>query len=95
MRTTHEEERDNAAGIFEGATSESIRISPQQLSEMLEDEDPPIVLDVRTRSQYEQDHTRIPGAVRVTPDEADDWVRERQEAYGSQVEGQRVVAYCT
>src|SRR5919112_4858671 len=59
MRETHEEERDDASGIFEGAASESIRISARQLSGMLEDENPPVVLDVRTRSQYEQDHSRI------------------------------------
>ena len=93
MRETHEEERDDAAGIFEGAASESIRISAKQLSELLEDENPPIVLDVRTRSQYEQDRSRVPGAVRVTPDEIDEWAREQE--HGSQVEGQRVVAYCT
>ena len=93
MRETHEEERDDAAGIFEGAASESIRISARQLSAMLEDEIPPVVLDVRTRSQYEQDHSRIPGAVRVAPDEIDEWAREQE--HGSQVEGQRVVAYCT
>jgi NhaP-type Na+/H+ or K+/H+ antiporter len=95
MRATHEEERENAAGIFEGDASESIRISPQRLSEMLDGEDPPIVLDVRTRSQYEHDRSRVPGAVRVAPDEVDEWAREREVRYGSQVEGQRVVAYCT
>lgn len=94
MSATHEEERDNAAGIFEGAASESIRISAQKLSEMLQGEDPPVVLDVRTRSQYEQDHSRVPGAVRVAPDEVEEWARER-DASGSQVEGQRIVAYCT
>ena len=93
MRETHEEERDDAAGIFEGAASESIRIGAKQLSAMLADEIPPIVLDVRTRSQYEQDHSRIPGAVRVAPDEIDEWAREQR--HDSQVEGQRVVAYCT
>jgi rhodanese-related sulfurtransferase len=61
---------------------------------MLQSEDPPIVLDVRTRSQYEQDPSRVPGAVRVAPDEVDEWARER-EASGSQIEGQRIVAYCT
>jgi predicted sulfurtransferase len=95
MSETHEEERENVAGIFEGEASESIRIKPDQLSRMLEEDDPPVVLDVRTRSQFEKDHTRIPGALRVTPDEVDDWAREQQEAHGSQVEGQRVVAYCT
>jgi NhaP-type Na+/H+ or K+/H+ antiporter len=95
MRETHEEERDDAAGIFEGDASESIRISARRLSAMLELEDPPIVLDVRTRSQYEQDHSRIPGAIRVAPDEIDEWVRAREREKGSQIEGQRVVAYCT
>jgi sodium/hydrogen antiporter len=93
MKATHKEERDDAAGIFEGDASESIRISARQLSAMLEDENPPIVLDVRTRSQYEQDRSRVPGAVRVAPDEIDEWARERER--GSQVEGQRIVAYCT
>jgi sodium/hydrogen antiporter len=93
MRETHEEERDDAAGIFEGDASESIRISARQLSAMLEDENPPVVLDVRTRSQYEQDHSRIPGALRIAPDEIDEWARE--QAHGSQVEDQRIVAYCT
>jgi sodium/hydrogen antiporter len=91
MSETHEEERDDAAGIFEGDASESIRISARQLSGMLQDANPPIVLDVRTRSQYAQDRSRIPGAVRVAPDAIDAWERE----HGSQVEGQRVVAYCT
>jgi NhaP-type Na+/H+ or K+/H+ antiporter len=93
MRETHEEERDDAAGIFEGAASDSIRISARQLSDMLEDGDPPIVLDVRTRSQYDQDRSQIPGAVRVAPDEIDEWARGREQ--GSQAEGQRIVAYCT
>jgi NhaP-type Na+/H+ or K+/H+ antiporter len=93
MRETHEEERDDAAGIFEGAASESIRISARQLSAMLEDENPPIVIDVRTRSQYEQDRSHIPGAIRVAPDEVDEWAREQEQ--GSQIEDQRVVAYCT
>ncbi|MGF1473913.1 MAG: cation:proton antiporter [Rubrobacteraceae bacterium] len=92
---THEEERDNAGGIFQGDASASIRIKPERLAEMLEGEEPPVVLDVRTRSQYEHDRTRIPGSVRVAPDQIEEWVQEREEAYGSQVEGQRIVAYCT
>lgn len=92
---THEEERDNVGGIFEGDASGSIRIKPERLAGMLESEEPPIVLDVRTRSQYEQDKTRIPGSERVAPDQIEEWVKNREEAYGSQVEGQRIVAYCT
>ena len=94
-RETHEEERDDAGGIFEGDASASIRTDPEQLARMLEGDEPPLVLDVRTRSQHEQDKTRIPGAIRVAPDRVEEWAREREEAYGSQVHGQRIVAYCT
>jgi hypothetical protein len=49
---------------------------------------PPIVLDVRTRSQYERDEAQIPGSLRVAPDQVEEWaaheLRERS-----------VVAYCT
>jgi NhaP-type Na+/H+ and K+/H+ antiporter len=92
---THEEERDDVGGIFKGDASGSIRIKPERLAEMLESEDPPLVLDVRTRSQYEADRSSIPGSERVSPDGIEDWVQEREEAYGSQTHGQRIVAYCT
>ena len=94
-RETHEEERDDVGGIFEGDASASIRTSPEQLARMLEGDEPPLVLDVRTRSQYEQEKTRIPGAIRVTPDGVEEWARELEHTYGSQVHGQRIVAYCT
>ncbi|MGI9048013.1 MAG: cation:proton antiporter [Rubrobacteraceae bacterium] len=92
---THQEERDDARGIFEGDASESIRISPDQMRNMLDGDDPPVVLDVRTRSQFDADPTRIPGAARVAPDQIDEWMRERKESSGSQAEGQRIVAYCS
>jgi predicted sulfurtransferase len=51
---------------------------------------------VRTRSQYEKDERRIPGAIRVRSDEVEEWARRWQdEQKGSQTEGQRIVAYCT
>jgi rhodanese-related sulfurtransferase len=62
---------------------------------MLKSDDPPIVLDVRTRSQYEKDKTQIPGSIRVMPDQVEEWARDREKERGSQVEGQRIVAYCT
>ena len=92
---THQEERDDAGGIFEGDAGDSVRIRPERLHEMLDSDDPPVVLDVRTRSQFDADPTRVPGAVRVAPDQIDEWAREREEASGSQIEGQRIVAYCT
>jgi len=93
--STLEEERESGAGgIFDGA-AETVRIKPEQLSEMLESDDPPIVLDVRTRSQYEKDKTRVPGSIRVMPDQIEEWARGQEEERGSQIEGQRIVAYCT
>ncbi len=77
------------------AAAETVRIKPEQLSEMLKSDDPPIVLDVRTRSQYEKEKTQIPGSIRVMPDQVEEWARDREEERGSQVEGQRIVAYCT
>ena len=62
---------------------------------MLESDAPPLVLDVRTRSQYEKDKSRIPGSLRVMPDQVEEWARDREEERGGQIEGQRIVAYCT
>ncbi|MDQ3284299.1 MAG: cation:proton antiporter [Actinomycetota bacterium] len=93
--TFQEERESGAGGIFEGAAAETARTKPEQLYKMLESDDPPLVLDVRTRSQYEQDKSRIPGSIRVRPDEVEEWARERKEERGDQVEGQRIVAYCT
>jgi NhaP-type Na+/H+ and K+/H+ antiporter len=92
---TLEEDRLGGGGIFEATAAETVRIKPEQLSEMLKSDDPPIVLDVRTCSQYEKDKTQIPGSIRVMPDQVEEWARDREEEYGSQVEGQRIVAYCT
>jgi sodium/hydrogen antiporter len=73
-RATYEEERESTvAGLFGGAAQETPRIDPDELAEELEGPNAPIVLDVRTRSQYERDLTRIPGSVRVAPDAVEDW----------------------
>ena len=93
--TFQEERESGAGGIFEGAAAETARTKPEQLYKMLESDDPPLVLDVRTRSQYEQGKSRIPGSIRVRPDEVEEWARERKEERGDQIEGQRIVAYCT
>ncbi len=94
---TYPEEREgNAGGIFEGAANETVRIKPAQLAALLEGDPPPVVLDVRNRSQYEKDKRRIPGAVRVRPDEVEEWARAWEDEHPrSQVQGQRIVAYCT
>ena len=97
-RATREEEREGGAdGIFEGAATGTPRVGVEELAGMLEGDDPPLVLDVRTRSQYEKDGRLIPGAVRVRPDEVEEWARgwKEEDHPESQVEGQRIVAYCT
>ena len=96
-RATLEEEREGGAGgLFEGAATGTPRVSPDELAAALEGDEAPLVLDVRTRSQYEEDRRLVPGAVRVRPDEVEEWARRWQDEHkGGQVEGQRIVAYCT
>jgi rhodanese-related sulfurtransferase len=85
--TLEEERESGVGGIFEGSAAETIRIKPEQLSEMLKSDDPPIVLDVRTRSQYEKDKTQIPGSIRVMPDQVEEWAQRPGE--GTREPGRR------
>ncbi len=50
-------------------------MTPQELAGLLDTPHPPLVLDVRTRSQYESDPTQIqiPGSVRILPDDIAQW----------------------
>ena len=87
-QTLAEEREATATGLFQHEAKEVPRITPAELAVRLATPHPPIVLDVRTRSQYEQDDAQIPGSVRVAPDQVEAWAaheaRERS-----------VVAYCT
>ena len=74
-RTLQEEREDTAAGLFEGPAGETPRIKPEELAGQLEGTNPPIILDVRTRSQYERDKAQIPGSVRVPTDHIEDWAK--------------------
>ena len=74
-RTLQEEREGTAAGLFEGPAGETPRIKPEELAKEMEGTNPPVVLDVRTRSQYERDKTQIPGSVRVPTDRLEDWAR--------------------
>ena len=67
---------------------EAPRITPEELAARLAGDHPPIVLDVRTRSQYDQDTGQIPGSVRVPPDQVEAWAARESRA-------RSVVAYCT
>jgi rhodanese-related sulfurtransferase len=59
-----------------------------ELGVLLSDDDPPIVLDVRSRSSYEHDKARIAGDVRVFPDQVIEWAEGESR-------DKLVVAYCT
>jgi NhaP-type Na+/H+ or K+/H+ antiporter len=86
------EERESAAiGLFRGeaGSDEVPRISVDELAELLKSPEPPVVLDVRTRSQYEADGERIPGSIRVAPDHLLEWINSQEKR------DRLVVAYCT
>jgi NhaP-type Na+/H+ or K+/H+ antiporter len=87
-RTLGEERESTAAGLFAGDGSEVPRVTADGLAAELERPDPPLVLDVRSRSQHALDPRRIRGALRVLPDEVERW------AQGRPLPG-RVVTYCT
>jgi NhaP-type Na+/H+ or K+/H+ antiporter len=83
-----EERESSAAGLFEGPATDAPRVTPAQLAEMLAGPAPPVVLDVRTRSQYARDDARIPGSVRVLPDQVPEWAAGKDPS-------RPVVTYCT
>ena len=91
--TTLPEERESTlAGAFGGRVGttpeEAPRITAAELADLLASSDPPLVVDVRSRSGYARDPNRIPGAVSVRPDEVADWGREQDP--------DRLIAlYCT
>ncbi|MGH2806140.1 MAG: cation:proton antiporter [Actinomycetota bacterium] len=85
--TLAEEREATATGLF-ASTPETIeRVSVEELRAMLDSDDPPIVLDVRSRSQYDRDEGQIPASIRLLPDEVGSW--EPDEA------ARLVVPYCT
>jgi sodium/hydrogen antiporter len=83
-----EERESTAAGLFLGPAAEVPRISPAELAQLLAGAHPPLVLDVRTGSQYRQDGTRIPGSIRVPPDDVTAWAQDQDRS-------RSVVTYCT
>lgn len=88
-RETAPEEREaTAAGLFEQDAGEVPRITAQELAQQLEGANPPVVLDSRTRGQYDADAAQIPGSVRVLPDQVRQWAATADRK-------RTVVAYCT
>lgn len=87
--TTAAEEREGTAtGLFEHEPTDILRISVAELAARLAGDDPPVVLDVRTRAQYDADPNQIPGSIRVLPDQVEEWAAKEARK-------RAVVAYCT
>jgi NhaP-type Na+/H+ or K+/H+ antiporter len=64
------------------------RLGARELARLLAAPDPPIVLDVRSRSGYARDPQGIPGGVHVPLEELENWAAK-------QARDRLVVAYCT
>jgi NhaP-type Na+/H+ or K+/H+ antiporter len=86
--TLMEERESTAQGLFQRDLSGTPRITPAELAALLEGPNPPVVIDVRTRSQYDDDPGQIPGSVRVLPDQVEAWAADQDRK-------RAVVAYCT
>ena len=86
--TLGEEREGSAAGLFQGEADSVPRITPQELARRLATTNPPVVLDVRTRAQYDQDAAQIPTSVRVLPDQVQSWAATASH-------DRTVIAYCT
>jgi sodium/hydrogen antiporter len=87
-QTLAEEREATATGLFQQDAGEVPRITAEELSARLDSANPPIVLDVRTRSQYDQDDSQIPGSIRVPPDRVEEWAAKATRE-------RLVAAYCT
>lgn len=88
-KETLAEERESTPGGLFGQTVANIpRISVADLAAQLAGPEPPLVLDVRSRSDYLHSDERIPGSVRVLPDQIAKWADEQQRK-------RAVVTVCT
>lgn len=86
--TLPEEREGTAAGLFRGPTGTVPRVGPEELADLLAGPAPPVVLDVRSRSSFDRDPARIPGSVRVPPDQVAEWAAEQPRE-------RSIVTYCT
>ena len=74
--TLEEERESTAAGLFTHEETETARMTPQELIELMSGPEPPLILDVRTRSTHDHSGMRIPGDVRMMPDQVVEWASE-------------------
>lgn len=86
--TLAEEREETATGLFAAHTDDVPRISVDELHSLMAGDDPAVLLDVRSRSQYRRDAATIPGSVRVMLDDVEEWETGQREK-------KLVVLYCT
>ncbi len=77
-----------AASVPELLEGEVPRITAAELAQRMVETPPPIVVDVRSRTDRESDGTKIPDSVRVSADRAARWVLH-------QPRDRLIVTYCT
>ena len=88
QETLVEERAGTAAELFNQSPDDVPRVTPAQLFDRLGGQNPPLILDVRSRSEYDRDGVRIPGSIRVLPDQVTEWAADR-------LRDQPYVLYCT
>jgi NhaP-type Na+/H+ or K+/H+ antiporter len=89
--TLSEERAASASGLWRmnaPEAKEAVRMEAAELVERMVGPNPPIILDVRSRSSYEKDPEGIPGEIRLLPDQIVNWAAKRTR-------DQLIVAYCT
>ena len=92
-RETLEEERESTvAGLFGDHEGDVPTITPEELAGRLAAPNPPLVVDVRTRTSYIHDGSKIPGSLRVLPDQLRDWAADVAE---DGLPDEEYVAYCS
>ncbi|MDP6302341.1 MAG: hypothetical protein QF717_13680 [SAR202 cluster bacterium] len=82
-----EEREGTVADLLGRSDSDAIFVSVSELNVKSASSNPPIVLDVRSRANYEADGQQIPGSFRVLPDQVTDWAVDQSL-------DREVVAYC-
>ena len=90
--TLVEERESTVVGLFKPEDERVPRVTAEEFDRMLSSPEPPVILDVRSRSTYEHDDAEIPGSVRVLPDQLVDWVADELPRG---LADRHVVAYCT
>jgi NhaP-type Na+/H+ and K+/H+ antiporter len=88
LEVLEEERSGTASDIFTDPADDSPLIGVDDLAAMLASPDPPVILDVRTRSQRNAASGMIPGSVRVEAGDVVDWIHAQDRK-------RTVVAYCT